>query len=75
MALQEILVELPKLGVEERHQVSDLLCDLKERDLLLGVEPTEEEKRFLDAELADLEDNPTDGSPWEEVKARLRNSQ
>ena len=33
---------------------------------------TEEEKAFLDARLADLDNSPEDQSSWAEVKARLR---
>ncbi len=31
------------------------------------------ERELLDARLKDLEENPSDQSPWTEVKARLRN--
>jgi hypothetical protein len=55
MSKAEILVELPKLEAEERRQIYQRLCELQEQDLLSGGEPSDEEKRLLDAALAEYE--------------------
>jgi len=59
MSKVEILAALPKLGVADRREIFDHLCDLEERDL-------------LDRELEEYRHNPETGSPWEEVEARIR---
>ena len=71
MSKADILDELPKLGLEERRQIFERLCELEERDLLNGVEPTAEEKALLDRELEDYHKNPEAGSAWEKVEERL----
>jgi putative addiction module component (TIGR02574 family) len=74
MSKAEIIGELPKLNSNERREILDRICELEERDLLNGVGPTSEEKALLDRELEDYRRNPEDGSPWEEVEARLGKS-
>jgi putative addiction module component (TIGR02574 family) len=71
MSVAEILTELPKLNPEERRQIMDRVIEL-EGDSWDGGELTEEEKSILEERLADYEKNPEEGSPWEEVKARIR---
>ena len=73
MSKLEILAELPKLGVADRREIFDHLCDLEERDLLNGV-ATPEEKALLDRELEEYRRNPDAGSSWEDVEARIRKS-
>ena len=73
MSKSDILEELPKLGPEERRQIFERLCELQERDLLNGVEPSPDEKAMLDRELEDYQSNPSAGSTWEEVESRLLN--
>ena len=73
MSKVEILAELPKLGVADRREIFDHLCDLEERDLLNGV-ATPEEKALLDRELEEHRRNPEAGSTWDEVQARVRKS-
>ena len=71
MSKVEILAALPKLGVADRREIFDHLCDLEERDLLDGV-ATPEEKALLDRELEEYRRHPDAGSSWEDVKARIR---
>jgi hypothetical protein len=68
----EILQELPKLGLEDRREILELICVLEEHDLLNGSEPSAAEKSLLDRELADYRQAPDAGSSWQEVQARLR---
>ena len=72
MSKTEILAELPRLGPEERRQIYQRLCELQEQDLLNGVGPTEEEKKLLDAALAEYEEDGDRGRPWRKVLRELR---
>lgn len=72
MSKADILLELPKLESEERREIFDRICDIEERDLLAGGQPTAEEKALLDRELEDYRQNPEAGSTWAEVESRLR---
>ena len=72
MSNLEILAELPKLKAEERRQIYQRLCELQERDLLNGTGPSEEEKRLLNAALAEYEQDHDRGRPWREVLGDLR---
>ncbi|HEV8292023.1 MAG TPA: hypothetical protein VGP94_08865, partial [Tepidisphaeraceae bacterium] len=60
------------LGVEERRQIYQRLCELQEEDLLSGVGPSEEEKKLLDAALAEYEKDGDRGRPWRQVLGDLR---
>jgi len=73
MSKAEILAELPKLTREERREV---VAKARELDGAEWVDPdlTEDEKRILDAELAEYEKHPDTGSTWNEVEARIRQS-
>ena len=73
MSKAEILEELPKLKREDRRQIFERLCELEDRDLLNGVEPSAEEKALLDGELKEYQKNPEAGSTWEQVEARALN--
>jgi hypothetical protein len=72
MSKAEILAELPKLKAEDRRQIYQRLCELQEQDLPNGVGPSEEEKRLLDAALAEYEKDGARGRPWREVLGDLR---
>jgi putative addiction module component (TIGR02574 family) len=72
MSKMEILAELPKLELADRREIFDRICEMEERDLLLGSQPTAEEKALLDRELEEYRRNPEAGSTWNEVEARLR---
>lgn len=72
MSKAEILQELPRLNPEDRREIFELICDIQERDLLSGGQPTAEEKALLDREWEAFRANPQAGSTWSEVEARLR---
>jgi hypothetical protein len=72
MSKAEILAELPKLKLADRREIFDRICEMEERDLLHGSQPTAEEKELLDQELEEYRQNPGAGSTWKEVEARLR---
>ena len=72
MSKTEILAELAKLKADERRQIYQRLCELQEQDLLNGVGPSEEEKKLLDAALAEYEKDGDRGRPWREVLRDLR---
>jgi len=56
-------------GSKAELELIEALWDtLAEQDLPV----TPEEQALLDARLADLDANPNDQSPWEDVKARLK---
>ncbi len=71
MSKMEILAELPRLGVADRREIFDHLCDLEERDLLTGG-ATPEERAMLDRELEEYRRNSDAGSSWKEVEPRIR---
>jgi putative addiction module component (TIGR02574 family) len=73
MSKMEILAELPKLDSEERREIFDRICEIEERDILIG-KITPQEKALLDRELEEYQRNPEAGSTWEEVEARIRKS-
>jgi putative addiction module component (TIGR02574 family) len=63
-----LLEEARRLTPEARLKLIGELWDtLSESD----VPVTSDERRLLDARLADLEANPDDQSSWEDVKSRL----
>lgn len=66
MTSNEILAELPKLGVDESAKVFDRLCELQEQDILHGLQPTDAEKELLDRELEEYERDRNRGFPSEE---------
>jgi len=72
MSKMEILAELPKLELADRREIFDRICEMEERDLIQGSQPTDEEKALLDRELEDYKKDPEAGSAWNEVEARLR---
>jgi hypothetical protein len=72
MSKAEILAELPKLKADERQQVYERLCELQDQDLLNGSGPSQEEKRMLDAALAEFEKDHDAGRPWREILRELR---
>ena len=72
MSKAEIISELPKLGLAERREIFERICELEDQDLLNGDQPAPEEKALLDRELEEYRQNPDAGSTWPEVEARLR---
>ncbi|HEY1789561.1 MAG TPA: hypothetical protein VGJ73_15495 [Verrucomicrobiae bacterium] len=73
MSKKEILAELPKLGIADRREIFDCICEMEERDLRDGT-ATPAEKTLLDQELEEYRRNPDAGSTWDEVEARIRKS-
>ena len=71
MSKMEILAELPKLELADRREIFDRICEIEERDLLIGG-ATDEEKALLDCEMEEYRRNPEVGSSWSEVEARIR---
>lgn len=67
MSKAEILDELPRLSAADRTEVLARLWALEE-----AAEPTEAEKALLDRAQSDYDADPTPGTPWREVEARLR---
>lgn len=64
----DLLEEALKLSPRDRLQlIGDLWDTLSEEEIPV----TPEERALLDSRLADLEADPNDQSPWQEVKARL----
>jgi hypothetical protein len=72
MSKAEILAELPKLGIVERREIFERMCELADTDLINGEQPDAEEKALLDRELAELEKDPEAGFTWPEVEALIR---
>jgi len=67
---QSLLAEAAKLSVHDRIELVEAIWDTVASDL--GEIPIpESHKAELDRRLADWEENPNAGSPWEEVRARL----
>ena len=72
MSKTEILEELPKLTADERNEIRLKLAELDGDDWLDADDPlTDEEKAFLDARLAELEQHPEKSIPWEDAKNRI----
>lgn len=68
MTRSEILAELLKLDSEERLQIVEVLWDsIADEDLPL----TDEQASMLQRRMDELENDPSIGIPWEDVKARL----
>ena len=72
MSTGEIIDASPTLTPEERARVQAKLDELAGEAWLDGGELSDADKRSLDAELADYERSPDDGSPWDEAKARVQ---
>lgn len=72
MSKTEILEELPRLTAAELAEVQAKLDELAGNAWQADADLSEQDKSVLDAALADYEKNPTAGSSWDEVKARLQ---
>lgn len=72
MSTTEIIAVLPRLSPEERAEVQAKLDELAGNDWQDGGELSDADKQALDAALADDEQSPDAGSPWDEVKARVQ---
>lgn len=64
-----LISKVKALSVAERLELIGAAWDSLPTD---ATPVTEAEKMLLDARLADLEKNPSDQSPWSEVRERLK---
>ena len=67
MSKAEILSELPRLNPDERAEILQSLWQLEE-----AAGPTERERAILNEAQASYDADPSAGSSWREVEARLR---
>jgi putative addiction module component (TIGR02574 family) len=65
-----LLAEAAKLSVSDRIELVEAIWDTVRPDLQ-AVPLPESHRAELERRLADLDENPDAGSPWEEVRARL----
>jgi len=72
MSKAEIISELPRLGLAERRDIFERICELEDQAMINGDQPVAEEKAMLDRELEEYRQNPEAGSTWSEVEVRLR---
>ncbi|HEX9941988.1 MAG TPA: addiction module protein [Thermoanaerobaculia bacterium] len=71
---KSLLAEAAKLSVPERIELVEAIWDTVASELD-ELPLSESHRAELDRRLADLEENPDAGSPWEEVRARLERAQ
>jgi hypothetical protein len=72
MSKIEILAELPHLSVEDLAEVQAKLDELAGNAWQDRGELSAADKLALDGTLSAYEASPNAGSPWDEVKARIR---
>ena len=70
MFAKKLLDDVLALPLDDRIEVFERLRENLRNDLEL-FPLSEEHKRILDERLRDMEENPDDGSPWDEVETRL----
>ena len=69
--MTEILRNILKLSVPERILLAETIWDsISEKEV--QVELSEETKQLLDERIENHKSNPIEGSPWNEVKDRIR---
>ena len=72
MTKDEIIAELPSLSQEDLAEIRARLDELEGDTWQDQGELSEQDKQMLDAGLEEFLKSPNEGSPWEEVEARLR---
>lgn len=73
MSKAEILKELPKLTREERFEIRAKLAEMDGHGWLDEDDPlTDEEKRLIDARLAEHAANPESAISYEKFRTRLQ---
>jgi putative addiction module component (TIGR02574 family) len=71
----DLLAEAKRLSVAERIELAEAIWDSVAEDAGVDVlEVPAEHRAELDRRLADLEQNPTAGTTWDEVRSRLERS-
>jgi putative addiction module component (TIGR02574 family) len=69
--MTHLLKDILNLSVSERILMVEAIWDsIPENDETLNL--SEETKQLLDNRLNAHKNNPNDGSPWEEVKSRIK---
>ena len=72
----DLLEDVKTLTVAERIELAEAIWDTVAEEAGIDVLPVSEAHRQeLDKRLDDLEENPSAGSPWEEVRSRLERDQ
>jgi putative addiction module component (TIGR02574 family) len=72
MSKTEILNELSKLTPEELEEVRLKLAELRHDEWMDDGELSDEDKALFEQRIAEYEKDPSAGSSWEEVEARIR---
>lgn len=72
MSLAEIVDEIPRLFPAQRKRVAEKIFEIEGGWICGDDELTAEEKRLLEARVAEHDRDPSSAVPWEEAKARLR---
>ncbi len=72
----DLLEDVKRLTVAERIELAEAIWDTVAEDAGVDVLPVSEAHRLeLDRRLEDLEESPSAGSPWGEVRTRLERDQ
>ena len=72
----DLLEDVKALTVAERIELAEAIWDTVAEDAGIDVLPVSEAHRQeLDRRLEDLDENPSAGSSWEEVRSRLKRDQ
>jgi putative addiction module component (TIGR02574 family) len=69
-----LLAEAAKLSVSDRIELVEAIWETVRPDLQ-AVHLPESHRAELERRLADLDEHPDAGSPWEEVRARLERAE
>ena len=73
MSKADILAEIPKLTKEERFEIRVKLAEMDGGGWLDEDDPlTDDEKKLINARLAEHEANPQSAIPFEEFKAQMK---
>jgi putative addiction module component (TIGR02574 family) len=72
MSKTEIINELSKLTPEELEEVRLKLAELRREQWIDDGELSDEDKALFEQRIADYQKDPSAGSSWEEVEARIR---
>ena len=72
----DLLEDAKTLSVAERIELAEAIWDTVAEDAGIEILPVSEAHRQeLDRRLEDLDENPSAGSSWEEVRSRLERDQ
>jgi len=69
--MTQLLQEILSLSVSERIMIAEAIWDsISENEATLGL--SDETKQLLDDRLIAHQNNPNEGSSWEDVKSRIK---